>query len=480
MTGSSVLTAILVFSIAATLYFAVWNTLQIIMGVMASGYLVRHKRRHTRRARALAGHLAAPPLVTIVVPAYNEALTIVDSVRALLALDYESREIVVVNDGSVDDTLAQMTRAFQLVPAPVAFVQSIRTEPVRGVYRSISEPRVVLIDKDNGGCKADATNAGINAASGPLVLIIDADTILEPDAISRAVLPFLEDPAMVAVGANVGIANGCRIDDGGITRVAFPRNWFARFQIVDYMRAFLLFRLACAAVNGVPIISGAFGLFRRDAVLAVGGYDRTAIGEDLDLTLRVQEHYRRRKEPIRITFDPNVLCWTQVPEDWRSLRGQRTRWRRGLLQVLWCRRGMFGNPRYGVVGLGVLPYFAILEGLGPLVEISGYVVTTAAVVTGILNWQFYGLLMAITLLFGCASTLLAVLLSDVATRRYMRGRELLLLVAIAVLENFGYRQLISWWGCVGTVQAWTGKGGWGVMKRRAFKRGEPQASASTR
>jgi cellulose synthase/poly-beta-1,6-N-acetylglucosamine synthase-like glycosyltransferase len=306
MTGSSVLTAILVFSIAATLYFAVWNTLQIIMGVMASGYLVRHKRRHTRRARALAGHLAAPPLVSIVVPAYNEALTIVDSVRALLALDYESREIVVVNDGSVDDTLAQMTRAFQLVPAPVAFVQSIRTEPVRGVYRSISEPRVVLIDKDNGGCKADATNAGINAASGPLVLIIDADTILEPDAISRAVLPFLEDPAMVAVGANVGIANGCRIDDGGITRVGFPRNWFARFQIVDYMRAFLLFRLACAAVNGVPIISGAFGLFRRDAVLAVGGYDRTAIGEDMDLTLRVQEHYRRRKEPIRITFDPNV------------------------------------------------------------------------------------------------------------------------------------------------------------------------------
>ena len=256
----------------------------------------------------LAAGVAVPPLVSIVVPAYNEELTIVESIRALLALDYEPREVVIVNDGSTDGTLALLQRTFQLVPAPLAFVQPLRSEPVRGIYRSISEPDLVVVDKENGGCKADAVNAGINAASGVLVLIIDADTVLEADALSRAVLPFLEDPATVAVGANVAIANGCRIEHGRIADVALPRSWFARFQVVEYMRAFLLFRLACASQNAVVLISGAFGLFRRDAVIAVGGYDRTAIGEDMDLTIRLQRHFRARREPFRIAFDPNPLC----------------------------------------------------------------------------------------------------------------------------------------------------------------------------
>ena len=230
----------------------------------------------------------------------------------------------------------------------------------------------MVVDKENGGCKADAANAGINAASGTLVMALDADTVLESDALSRAVLPFLEDPVTVAVGANVGIANGCHIEHGRIADVALPRSWFARFQVVEYMRSFLLFRLACASQNAVVLISGAFGLFRRDAVIAVGGYDRTAIGEDMDLTIRLQRHFRERREPFRIAFDPNPLCWTQAPEDWRSLQSQRCRWRRGLLQVLWRYRRMIGNPRYGKVGLAALPYVAFFEGLGPLLEIGGY------------------------------------------------------------------------------------------------------------
>src|SRR5581483_3885124 len=219
--------------------------------------------------------------------------------------------------------------------------------------------------KDNGGCKADAANAGINAASGGLVLIIDADTVLEPDALSRAVVPFLEDSATVAVGGNVAITNGCRIDHGRIVEVRLPRNWLARFQIVEYMRAFLLFRLACASINAVVLISGAFGLFRRDAVIAVGGYAPTATGEDIDLTIRLQQHFRARGEPIRIAFDPNPLGWTQAPDDWRSLRSQRYRWRRGLLQSLWRHRRVIGRARFGVVGLLVLPYMLVIEGVGP-------------------------------------------------------------------------------------------------------------------
>jgi len=471
MLTSTALTAVFVFSVIVTLYFAVANVAQIFMGITATVFQQRHRRQYTHRARTLARRVARPPLISIVVPAYNEALTIVESLRALMALEYEQREIVVVNDGSTDETMARMKEAFHLLPAPVAFVQPIATEAVRGLYRSASEPGLVVIDKDNGHSKADASNAGINAASGTLVLIIDADTVLEPDALNRAVIPFLEDPTTIGVGANLGLTNGCRIQNGRVVHVTLPRNWFARFQIIEYMRAFLLFRLACAWVNGVPIVSGAFGLFRRDAVLAVGGYDRTAIGEDIDLTTRLQKYCRERREPFRITFDPNILCWTQAPEDWASLRGQRWRWRRGLIQVLWRHRGMIGNPRYGIMGMGVLPYIFIIEGLGPLIEVSGYVVTTVAFAFGFLNWWHYLLLLGVSTLFGWAATLLAVLLSDVSTGRYMSGRDLGLLVLITIVECVGYRQLVSWWGVVGTVQAMTGKGGWGVMKRRAFESG---------
>jgi cellulose synthase/poly-beta-1,6-N-acetylglucosamine synthase-like glycosyltransferase len=464
----SVTTTLAVFTVLVTTYFLAYNLSQIAMAGVAGRLLWRYQRRRSPRNLALVGRLAAPPFVSIVVPAHNEALTIVDSIRALLSLEYEAREIVVVNDGSEDDTLAILKEAFELVEAPVAFEQPLKSAPVRGAYRSLVEPAVVVIDKVNGGSKADAANAGINAASGRLVLLIDADTMLEPDALSRAAMPFLESQDTVAVGGYVAIANGCRIEDSRVTDVGMPRSWLARFQIVEYMRSFLLFRLACASPNGVALISGAFGLFQRAALIDVGGYDGTAIGEDMDLTLRLQAYYRERKRPIRIAHVPLPVCWTQAPEDRSSLRAQRCRWRRGLLQVLWRHRRMIGNPRYGIIGMGVLPYIAIFEGLGPLIELLGYVVTTVAFSLGMLDWQHYRVMLAASILFGAATTLVSVFLSDVSTRKYTRLRDLGLIVASAILENAGYRQLNSWWGCVGTVQAMVGKIGWGPMTRKAF------------
>ena len=461
--------ALVVFSVTVILYFVLWNASQMAMSPIALLFLGRHRVRHRRHARALAARLASPPLVSVIVPAYNEELTIVASVRALLELEYSAREIIVVNDGSSDGTLAVLRDTFQLVPAPVAFAQPLKTAAVRGIYRSTSEPALVVVDKVNGGCKSDALNAGFNAASGTLVLSIDADTLLEPDALSRAVIPFLEDPSTVAVGGNIAISNGCRIENGQITEVALPRSWLARFQIVEYMRAFLLFRLVCAAANGVVLISGAFGLFRRDAVIAVGGYDLAAIGEDMDLTIRLQRHFRAGRRPIRIAFDPNPLGWTQAPEDWRSLRSQRYRWRRGLLQVLWRNRQLVGNPRFGVVGLGVIPYILLFEGLGPLLEITGYGVTAGAALLGLLNWEMFGVIVAVSVLLGATVTMLALLMSDVATERYMGGGDLVLLAAVVLLESCGYRQMNAWWGCVGTAQAAMGQAGWGAIKRRAFE-----------
>ena len=464
----TVTSAIEAFSAIVTAYFVLWNLSQVAMGGAGARFMWRYNRRRNPRSRALVAKLASPPLVSVVVPARNEALTVVDSVRALLALEYEAREIVVVNDGSSDETLSVLAQAFGLVPAPLAFEQPLKTAPVRGVYRSVEEPALVVIDKENAGCKADASNAGINAASGALVLVIDADTMLEPDALSRGVLPFLEDPNTVAAGGYVAIANGSRVDGGRVTDVRMPRSWLARFQIVEYMRSFLLFRLACASQNAVTIVSGAFGLFRRDAVVEVGGFSDTAIGEDMDLTLRLHQYFRARHRPVRIAFVPVPVCWTQAPEDLGSLRAQRCRWRRGLMQSFWRHWRVIGNPRYGTVGMVAMPFMALFEGVGPLLEVAGYVLTTLAAFLGILSWSHYRALLAVSILLGGAVTLLAVFLSDVTARQYLRGRDLALLCCAALLENAGYRQLNSWWGCVGTIQAMTGSGGWGPMKRRAF------------
>jgi cellulose synthase/poly-beta-1,6-N-acetylglucosamine synthase-like glycosyltransferase len=464
----TVASGLVVFACLVISYFAIWNFTQFAMAVVSTWQVRRYLRRRSPRNRALTANFASPPLVSVIVPARNEALTIVDTVRALLSLDYEAREIMVVNDGSTDGTLAVLLDHFRLVPAPLAFDQPLKSAPVRGIYRSTDDPGLVVLDKECGGSKSDACNAGINAASGGLVLIIDADTMLEPDALSRAVLPFLEDPAIVAVGGYVGIANGCRIEGGRVVDVRMPRAWLARFQLVEYMRSFLLFRVAAAARNGLTLISGAFGLFQRDAVIAVGGYDHTAIGEDMDLTVRLQRFYRDRNQFARIKFIPLPLCWTQAPEDLPSLRAQRCRWRRGLMQVLWRQRRLIANPRFGVVGVGVLPYTTFFEGIGPLLELLGYGISTLAFILGLLNWHHYRVLLAATLLFGASATLVAIFLHDVATQRYRGGRDLAILVAVAVLENFGYRQLNCWWACVGTVQALRGKQGWGAMTRKAF------------
>jgi cellulose synthase/poly-beta-1,6-N-acetylglucosamine synthase-like glycosyltransferase len=458
--------ALLTVALAVSAYYVVWTLLQVGLGLVAMVYLRHHHQRSTRRALALASYLESPPTVSIVVPAFNEALTIVDSVRALLALEYESRELVVVNDGSSDDTLAVLQKAFELVVAPMAFAEPLTSAPVRAVYRSLVEPWLVVVDKENGGSKSDAANCGINVATGVGVMVIDADTMLEPDALSRAMLPFLEDQSVVAVGANVAIINGSDFAGGRVVD-RLPRSWLARFQILEYMRAFLLFRLACAQINGVVIISGAFGLFRRDAVIAVGGYDRTAIGEDMDLTIRLQKHFRARNVPARIAFDPHPLAWTQAPEDFASLRGQRYRWRRGLMQVIWRHRDVLA-PRYGAAGL-MLAYMLSFEALSPLIELGTWVIAAIAIAAGIQHWSYLVLLIGVPLLLSLSVTLTAVLLSDVATRRYMRGTDLFLIVATALLETLGYHQINTWWSCVGTLQAMTGKGGWGVMKRRAFK-----------
>ena len=380
-------------------YFLALNTLYLLFCVVAYVRLRQHRRRWTARDLEAVMRSSATPAISIVAPAHNEEATLADSVQSLLLLNYPQFEVIVVSDGSTDDTLAVAAREFELARAPVSYDQPIRTQPVRGIYRSLAHPELVMIDKENGG-KADAINAGINAARYPLVCVIDADSLLEEQSLTRAVLPFIEDPDTIAAGGIVRIANGCRVERGRVTEVRLPRSHLAMFQAVEYLRAFLAGRVAQSAVNGLLIISGAFGLFKRDAVVEVGGFRPDTIGEDMELVTRLHRVYRERGQRFRIVFQPEPTCWTEAPESLRMLARQRNRWQRGTLQVLGYHTRMLFNPRYGVIGLLAMPYYLVFEALGPIIELTGYVVTALALVFGLLDWRFAELFFLAAIVYG--------------------------------------------------------------------------------
>lgn len=459
--------ALMVFDLGVLAYFLLINTLYLVFSVIAFFVLVQHRRRWTSRALDVVMRSPATPAISVIAPAYNEAATIEQSLRSLLLLNYPKFEVVVVNDGSKDQTVERMVEAFGLMQAPVVYPQPLGTQPVKALYRSLDHPELVVIDKANGG-KADAINAGINAARHPLVCVIDADSILEPEALMRAALPFIESPDTLATGGIIRIVNDCKVEAGQVTRIGMPSSWLARFQVVEYLRAFLSGRVAMSAVNALLIISGAFGLFRRDAVIEVGGFRHDTIGEDMEIVARLHRRWRDTGRPYRIVFQPDPVCWTEAPESRKILASQRNRWQRGTCQVLSYHLPMMMNPKYGSVGMFAMPYFLIFEAAGPIIEASGYVVTALAVAFGMIDVIFAELLFLSAVVFGAMISLTSVLLEEMSFRRYPKVRHLLLLAVLGVIENFGYRQLTTWWRLRGVIDFVRKKQGWGVMTRKGF------------
>ena len=458
---------LLAFEQAVLLYFLAINTSYLVCSVLAFFTLRQHRHRWTTRELESVMQSPATPGVSVIAPAYNEQATIVESMRSLLLLNYPQFEVICVNDGSKDETLARATAAFDLVEAPMAVGSVLGTATVRAIYRSLTHAEFVMVDKENGG-RADALNAGINAARYPLVCLIDADSLLEPTALTQAVLPFLESPDTLGVGGIIRVVNGCKVEAGRVTEVRVPGNWVARFQVVEYLRAFLAGRVAHSAMGALLIISGAFGVYRRQDVLDAGGLEHKTIGEDMELCVRLHRIMRERKQPYRLVFLPDPVCWTEVPESRRILGNQRNRWQRGLFQVLGYHRNMIGNPRYGIVGLLALPYYVLFEALGPIIEISGYVVTVGALYYGLINWRYAELMFLLSVVYGTLISLAAVVLEEISYRRYRRVTDLLMLIGLGVIENFGFRQLTTWWRIKGTYDFLRGKGGWGAMVRTGF------------
>lgn len=451
-------------------YFLTLNALYLVFSAVALVTLLQHRRRWTPTALDTVLRSPATPPISLIVPAYGEQATIAESLRGLLLLNYPQFEVVVVNDGSSDRTLEVAIEAFRLMKAPVAYQQPLETAPVRGLYRSLDHPDLVVIDKVNGG-KADAINAGLNAARHDLVCVIDADSLLEELALVRAVLPFIEDPSTVAMGGIIRIVNGCVVEGGRVIDVRLPRGWLARFQVVEYLRAFLGGRVAMSAMNCLLIVSGAFGIFRRSAVIEVGGFRTDTVGEDMEIIVRLHRRMRQLERPYRIVFQPDPVCWTEVPESRRILANQRNRWQRGSLQVLTAHAQMIGSARYGVVGLFAMPYFTAFEAASPIVEAFGYALNGGALLFGLVDVVFAQLFFLAAVVLGALISVLAVLLEEISFRRYPRTRDLVVMAVVGVLENFGYRQLTTWWRLKGTWDFVRGRQGWGEMVRRGFERG---------
>jgi cellulose synthase/poly-beta-1,6-N-acetylglucosamine synthase-like glycosyltransferase len=333
----------------------------------------------------------------------------------------------------------------------------------------------VVVDKDNGG-KADALNAGLNVATGELVCAIDADTIIEPDALLRMVRPFLHRDDVVAAGGTIRAANGSRVAGGRVVVEGAPASALPALQAVEYLRAFLTGRLGWNRLGGNLIISGAFGLFRRRSLLAVGGYARDTVGEDMELVVRLRRRAYEQGLPGRVEFIPDPVAWTEVPAQVRVLGRQRDRWHRGLADVLWRHRHVLGRPRYGTLGLVAFPYFVFVELLAPVIEALGLLGLVLGLAIGAVDWSFAVLFFALAYGIGIVMSVLTIALEEWSYRAYGGLHDRLRLAAWSLAEGLGYRQLTMFWRLRGLVKYARGSTDWGVMTRTGFATSDPSSA----
>lgn len=405
--------------------------------------------------------------ISIIVPAYNEEKTIVDNIKSLLALNYFEYEIIIVNDGSTDQTREKIIKEFNLKKVNQPVKQSLVTKEILDIYRNTQFEKLILVDKLNGG-KADALNAGINVSIFPIFACIDADSILENDSLIKLTMLFMENPETIAVGGIVRIANGSIIKDGKLIKMGIPKAKIAIFQIVEYLRAFLAGRTSLSRLNSILIISGAFGAFNKKAVIECGGYNVKTIGEDMEIIVRLHKTMKDQKKKYKMLFLADPICWTQAPESLKDLRSQRRRWQIGLFDTLLNYRTMLFNPKYGTIGMISLPYYWIFELIGPVVEFLGYIFIPLAYLFGLLQFNNFIIYLVIAFLLGATLSLGSILLEQVSFCKYKSLKDNMLLVLFGLLENLGYRQLTILFRIEGIFKYKKGSHSWGTIKREQF------------
>lgn len=451
------------------IYYVLSNLIYLALLLTAFYTSARHQRRlESHRLEWIHSSVLTPP-ITILAPAHNEEKSIRTSVRSMLELDYPELEVIVINDGSSDRTLQELTEEFRLREINSVYIAQVASARVRGLYRSSRDPRLLVIDKEPGGSKADAVNAGLNAATSPWVCVVDSDSLLESDALLRIMTPVLYGSKdVVGAGGIVRVLNGSTVERGRMKQVRLPRKPIEAIQVVEYLRAFLIGREAWGTLDMLMIISGAFGVFRTDLIRAIGGYRAAAIGEDFDLVARLHRYLLDRRETYKIQFVADPVCWTEVPFDWRSLARQRMRWQKGLLDVLWPNRNMLFRRRYGRIGAIALPYLWIFELCAPVIEIGGIFTMVAAAVMGCLSREFFLQFMLFGYAFATLISIGSVLQEEFTYKRYNDWRDVGRLVTYCFAEHFPYRQLHMFWRLQGIWQYLRGDMAWKPLRRQGI------------
>jgi poly-beta-1,6-N-acetyl-D-glucosamine synthase len=414
-------------------------TSYLILGIFSAMALRKYLRKNSYINYNALVLSPLVPRITIIAPAFNESKSIIDNVRTLLSLYYNNFEVIIVNDGSTDDTFQKVVEAFELVRVNYYFDYRIPCERIKGVYKSENPSfnRLTVIDKNNGG-KADSLNAGINISRNSLIVTIDADSIIESDSVLKLVKPFLEEKErkVIGTGGVIRIVNSCEVESGHIRDIRLPKQILPRLQVLEYTRAFLLGRMAWSQLDGLMLISGAMGMFDRETVILAGGYSTKTVGEDMELVLRMRRYKAERNEKYEVTYIPDPLCWTEAPADFKSMRKQRTRWTRGLIESLWRHKRILMNPKYKRLGLLGYPYWLFFEWLSPLIAFSGIVYTIYLAIFQKLNLPFFLLLYLFVYTFAVSLSIWAVLFEEITFHKYGRKRDVLRLIAAAFVEPF--------------------------------------------
>ncbi|MGH7682012.1 MAG: glycosyltransferase family 2 protein [Candidatus Eiseniibacteriota bacterium] len=409
--------------------------------------------------------------ISVLVPAYNEAVGAVDSVRSVLSLDYPQHEVIVINDGSTDDTMVRLQREFRLERHDVVYRKVLAYEgTIKGIYRSATTPNLLVIDKEHAG-KSEALNAAINLSRYPLFCTIDADSVFQENALLRVVRPFLEDPdRVIAVGGQVRVANGCKVERGRIVEPRLPSSILAAFQVVEYLRAFVASRLGLSAMNNLLILSGVFSLFRKDVVVEAGGYYSNVVTEDMELVIRLHRRMREQRRAYSVVFLPDPICWTEVPETVGALARQRGRWHRGLIHSLWLHKSLLWKRHSGSLRWIGLPYYFFFEFMGPIVELIGYIIIPIAYFMGFLSPLFFWAFLFLAVTSGAFLSISAVFLEELSFGLYRSWGDFAQMVGIGILENFSYRILTLFFRLGALVDMILGRGGWGKQERAGFRR----------
>lgn len=456
---------VIIFIYAGSISFA-YLALAIISTLEMRRYKLRNEFIDFRNI--LSSPLA--PGISLLAPAYNEGLTIIDNVRSLMSITYNNCEVIIINDGSKDDTMDKLMDAFQLQQVPFDLLPTLETKPVLGIYKSKNKAlkRLTVVDKMNGG-KADALNVGLNVSRKELVACIDVDCIIEPDALLKMVKPFLEENAnVIASGGVVRIANSCVVEEGRLVEVKLPHQLIARFQVLEYMRAFLLGRMAWGRLNGLLLISGAFGLFKRDIAVACGGYNHKTVGEDMELVVRMRVYMHNLNLPYKVTYIPDPLCWTEAPSTYQILGRQRNRWARGTFEVLKMHKYLFFNKKYGLMGMLSYPFWFFFEWLSPFFEITGLLFTLFLVATGHVNWTFFVCLLLVVYSFAIFISTFALVAEEMSFFKYTSKRDIFKMIGVAMIEPFLFHPRVVWWSLKGNFDLIKGKKSWGEMTRQGF------------